>query len=163
MSKTKLDRTYPIKIIKCHSFYVTFGIKIRVSFFEFRLLLSLVALYYSSLPRTVRECGNRQWNRKQTKKTFTDIITKDYTDELMKTKRLLTLIVSLLVLQHINTFKAKKKTEKMCQEVVAKSMLKVVYDPKNPKSPILRENIKKVFNGMDSKHSIFVMFILHTA
>ena len=52
MGKTKFDETYIFKIsIKCDSFGVAIDIKIQ--FLEFWLLLSRVAPYYSSLPRTV--------------------------------------------------------------------------------------------------------------
>ena len=49
MGKIKFDETYIFNIRL--TFDVTIGIKISLS--KFSLLLSRVALYYSSLPRTV--------------------------------------------------------------------------------------------------------------
>jgi len=52
MGKTNLDETHIFKIsIKIDSFDVNIGI--NIPFLEFRLLLSRVAPYYSSLPRTI--------------------------------------------------------------------------------------------------------------
>ena len=54
MSITDLDETYIFKSAsKYDSFDVTIGIKIGIRFLGFQLLLSRVAPYYSSLPRTV--------------------------------------------------------------------------------------------------------------
>ena len=52
MVKTKFDETYIFKIaIKFDSFDAS--ISIKIPFLEFRLLLSKVTSYYSSLPETV--------------------------------------------------------------------------------------------------------------
>ena len=53
MGKSKLDETYKFEIsIKMQFFWCSYCYKISV-FLEFGLLLSRVAPYYSSLPRTV--------------------------------------------------------------------------------------------------------------
>ena len=53
MTKTKFDETFIFKISMKIWFFFMYILASKFRFLEFRLLLSQVAPYYSSLPRTV--------------------------------------------------------------------------------------------------------------
>ena len=53
MSKTKFDETYIFKISIRNPILLAYLLVSNFRFLEFRLLLTRVAPYYSSLPRTV--------------------------------------------------------------------------------------------------------------